>query len=232
MTSLWINLLSLSIASAMGPGQILFDTLLLRSPDRGALKAGSFVGGMTTVRLLQGIVFGFIFTGVTGSAGGSNGSQPGVITSTLLLVLGIILLITAYRQWQQGENPDAPPPKWLTMIDSLTPVKSFGIGFVLVITSPNLWVFTLSAIAVISEAQLSRPDSISAFLLFVLVAELLVLVPILIRIIVPQQATKILNDLSTWLTQHNHRLTIGVSLVFGLLFLVKGVSGFLNGGSA
>jgi hypothetical protein len=181
---------------------------------------------MTAVRLIQGIVFGFIFTGATLSASGSG--QSGVITSTLLLVLGIILLITAYRQWQQGESPDAPPPKWLTIIDSLTPVKSFGIGLVLVGTSPNLWVFTLSAIALISEAQLNRPESIAAFLLFVLVAESLVLLLILTRIILPKQATGFLNNLSTWLTQHNHNLTIGVSLVFGLFFLLKGISGFLK----
>lgn len=228
MTSLLVNLLPLGIASAIGPGQILFDTLLLRSPDRGVVKAGSFVGGITVVRLIQGIVFGFIFTGATAST--SANGQPGIITSTLLLVLGIVLLITAYRQWQQGENPDAPPPTWLAMINSLTLAKAFGIGIVLVATSPNLWVFTLSAVALISEAQLNRTDSITAFLLFVLMAELLVLLPILIRIVFPRQAIRFLDNLSAWLTRNNHRLVIGVSLIFGLFFLAKGIGGLLQGG--
>lgn len=228
MTFFLANLLPLSIASAIGPGQILFDTLLLRSPDRGAAKAGAFVGGMTTIRLIQGIVFGFIFTGAVAS--GVAGGQPGGITSTLLTVLGIFLLITMYRSWREGEDPDAPPPKWLEMIDNLTLVKAFGIGMVLVATSPNLWVFTLSAIAVISEAQLSRPDSVTAFLLFVLVAEMLVLLPILMRILLPKQAVRFLDDLSAWLTRNNHKLMIGVSLVFGVFFLLKGINGLLNGG--
>ena len=80
----------------------------------------------------------------------------------------------------------------------------------------------------IGEAQLSQLDSIVAYLLFILVAETLVLVPILIRIAAPAQSTRILNNMSDWLTQHNHNLMIGVSLVFGLFFLIKGISGLLS----
>ncbi len=75
MLSVIVNLLPLGIASAIGPGQVLFVTLLLRSLDRGAMRAGSFVGGMTAVRLLQGAIFGFILTSasVAQSAPGSGG---------------------------------------------------------------------------------------------------------------------------------------------------------------
>ncbi|MCA9952032.1 MAG: GAP family protein [Anaerolineales bacterium] len=226
MTSLLINLLPLSIASTIGPGQILFDILLLRAPARGTLKAISFVGGITAVRLLQGLLFGFILTGAVMATIGLG--QTGVISSTLLTVLGIFLLISAYRQWREGESPDASPPKWLTMIDDFSSIKAFLIGCLIVVTSPNLWVFTLSAISMIGEAQLSQLDSIVAYLLFILVAETLVLVPILIRIAAPAQSTRILNNMSDWLTQHNHNLMIGVSLVFGLFFLIKGISGLLS----
>ncbi|MEZ4518789.1 MAG: GAP family protein, partial [Chloroflexota bacterium] len=144
----------MSIASAIGPGQILFDILLLRSPDRGVIKATSFVGGITAVRLLQGVLFGFILTGAISATIGAG--QSGVISSTLLMVLGIFLLITAFKQWREGDSPDASPPKWLKMIDDLTPFKAFFVGCVIVATSPNLWVFTLSAISSIGEAQLGR----------------------------------------------------------------------------
>ena len=151
-------------------------------------------------------------------------AQPGLITATLMLVLGIFLWITAYKQWQQEDDPDGPPPKWLTMIDSLTPVKALGIGFILVATSPNLWAFTLSVIALIGEAQLNWPDSIMAYLLFILLAESLLLLTILIRIILPKHATKLLNAMSAWLNKNNRMLMIVTSLVFGLYFLVKGIS--------
>ena len=225
MPSFLVDLVSLSIASAIGPGQILFTILLLQSSERGVVKATAFVGGMTVVRLIQGIVFGFILTGAFSSV--SNSSQPGVITATLLVVLGIFLWITAYKQWQQEDDPAGPPPKWLTMIDSLTPVKALGIGFILVATSPNLWAFTLSVIALIGEAQLNRPDSILAFLFFILLAESLLLFTILIRIVMPGRATKFLDAMSAWLNKNNRVLLIVTSLVFGLYFLAKGISRFL-----
>jgi hypothetical protein len=226
MQSLFFDLLALSIASAMGPGQIIFDTLLLLSPKRAVIKAGSFVAGMTAIRLIQGIVFGLILGGAVNSV--SNTSQPNVISSTLLLVLGIALLITAYKQWQNQDQSDESQPKWLSMIEGLTPIKAFGIGAILVATSPNLWVFTLNAIAVISEAQLSRLNSAIAFLLFILAAEVLVLSPILMRILMPDKAIQYLHAISDWLNKNNRTLMIVISLVFGVFFLVKGIVNLLG----
>jgi hypothetical protein len=226
MPSLFVDLLALSIASAMGPGQIIFDTLLLLSPEGAVIKVGSFVAGMTTVRLIQGILFGFILSGAVNSISSSN--QPNAISSTLLLVLGIALLITAYRQWQNEDDSDGSPPKWLSMIEGLTPIKAFGIGSILIATSPNLWVFTLNAIAAISEAQLSRLNSTTAFLLFILVAELLVLLPILMRILMPDKAIKYLHTFADWLNRNNRILMIVISLVFGLYFLMKGMANLLG----
>ena len=225
MPSFFVNLVSLSIASAIGPGQILICILLLQSSDRGVLKAGCLVGAMTVVRLLQGVVFGSVLTGAAISA--LHSGQHGVITSTLLLVAGILLLIAAYEQWQHEGDGDGPPPKWLTMIDSTTPVKAFGIGFVLVAASTKFWAFTLSALAVISEAQLNRLDGIIAFLFFILGAESLLLLTILLRVVMPGRTTKSLNAISTWLIRHNRALLIAASLLFGLFFLVIGMSRLL-----
>jgi len=227
MSSFIIDLVSLSIASAIGPGQILFSVLLLQSHQQGVLKTGSFVSGMTVVRLIQGIVFGFILIGAFTSATSSAGDQTGVIVSTLLLVLGISLLITAYKQWKQEDDPDGPPPKWLTMIESITPVKAFGIGIALVATSPNLWAFTLNVIALIGDAHLTRLGSSAAFVVYILIAESLVLSVILIRVIFPKHAAKLLNIMSVWLNQNNRVLMVMISLVFGLYFLLKGVGRFL-----
>lgn len=138
-----------------------------------------------------------------------------------------LLLITAYRQWRKEDDPDGPP-KWLTMVDNLNPLKAFGIGFGLLLIGAKFWVFTLSAIGTISQARLGQPSSTIAFLLFVLLAETLVLLPILIRIIIPKQSQSILEDASVCLTRHNRIIVMNVSLVFGLLFFYQGASGLLQ----
>ena len=226
MGALLFSLSPFIIGSAVVPVQIIIDILLLKSPKQGLLKASAYVGGMTTLRLLQGLIFGLILTNSSG-ASAEESSGKGLVVSTLLLVLGILLLITAYKQWRKDDDPDAPPPKWLTMIDSLTPLKAFGIGFGLLLVGGKFWVFTLGAIGMIGEAQLGQPTSTVAFLLFVLLAESLLLLPILIRMIIPEQSKSLLEATSAWLTRYNRPIVIAVSLVFGLLFLYSGISGLL-----
>ena len=191
MSSLIVDTLPLIIGSVLGPGQFIFDILLLRSADRGVLRASSFVIGMTVVRLAQGIVFGFIMDEALNAV--TDTDQPGMISTILFLVLGIILLITAYKQWQHEDDPDRPLTKWFTLMDRITPFKAFGIGFLWVATSFNLWVFTLSAIAVIGESPLNLSGSVFAYLLFILLVESLLLFVILIRIVMPGQAIAFLN---------------------------------------
>ena len=227
MGTTFVLLVPLIIGSALVPIQIIIDILLLKSPRQGLLKAAAYVGGMTTLRLLQGLIFGLILTNSAASSTEEGGGKSPIVL-TLLLVLGVFLLITAYRVWRKEDDPDAPPPKWLTMIDSLTPLKAFGIGFGMLLIGAKFWVFTLGAIGVIGQAQLGQPSSTIAYLLFVLLAELLLLLPILIRVIIPKQSITLLEQISAWLTHYNRPIMILVSLIFGLLFLYQGASGLLN----
>jgi len=223
MGEIIIYLAPFIIGSAVVPLQIMLVILLLNNPKQGLSKAIFLVGGMTAVRLLQGVIFGLI---LSPSTGGTSGKSP--VVSTLLMVLGILLLVTAYKTWRNEDDPDGPPPKWMVMLDTLTPPKAFGMGAVLVLISGKFWVFTLSAIGVIEEAQLGQPSSTVAFLLFILLAQSLLLLAILIRIIIPGQSKSVLESISTWLTRYNRPIVLIVSLVFGLLFFVQGVSGLLR----
>jgi threonine/homoserine/homoserine lactone efflux protein len=225
LDSLLTSLLPLILGSAIVPIQVIITILLLKSPRKGLLKASAYLAGMTTLRLLQGLVFGMILAGDNSTAETESGKS--LVVSTLLMVLGILMLITAYRQWRKEDDPDAPPPRWLTAIDSLTPRKAFGIGFGLLLIGPKFWVFTLAAVGVIGEAQLGQPASSIAFLLFVLLAESLLLLILLIHIILPKRSKSLLESLSAWLTKYNRQIVMIVSLIFGLLFFYQGVTGLL-----
>lgn len=224
MGSVITSLLPFIIGSALVPVQIIIVTLLLTSEKRGPLKAIAFVLGMTLTRLLQGVLFGLMLTGGSGDPGDAAGS--GWVKATLLTVLGILLLSTAYKKWANEPDPDAPPPRWLTMLDGLTPLKAlfFGAGFILI--AAKLWVFTLGAISVIGEAQLGQPDSTIAYLWYILLAQSLLLIPILIRLLLPKRAGRLLGSFGAWLEKYNNQIVMVVSLIFGLLFLYQGIRGF------
>ena len=53
----------------------------------------------------------------------------------------------------------------------------------------------------------------------------LVLAPIVVYAAAPTQSAKTLDAAQGWLERHNRVIVIAISLVFGLLFLVKGITG-------
>jgi hypothetical protein len=224
MNELFVSLLPFILGSALLPIQIIIVILILNSPHQGVLKASAYVGGMTLMRLLQGLVFGLI---LNNSELADDEQGKSLMVLILVTVLGIFLLATAYRQWRTEDDPDAPPPKWMAMIDSLTPLKALGFGLGLLLICGKCWVFTLGAIGEIAEAELGQLASTIAFLAFVLLAEILLLLPILIKLALPRQSKDLLASISSRLTQYNRPIVIGVSSVFGLIFLYKGLTGLL-----
>ena len=225
MASVITSLLPFILGSAIVPLQIIIVILILTGKDRGPLKAILFVLGMTLARLAQGVLFGLAFTGGSGDPADAATGVPWV-KSTALVLLGILLLSTAYKQWAKEPDPDAPPPKWMAIFDNLSLFRALLFGAGLILIAAKLWVFTLSALSIIGEAQLGQPDSTIAFLWYILLAQSLLIIPILISLLLPSKAGQWLGATNAWLEKNNRVIVIIVSLIFGLLFLYQGVMGF------
>ena len=219
--SVLVDLLPLMIAAAVAPVSIII-VLLLLSNRGGLLKGAAFVGGAIVLRLAQGIVFGYIFTSDPAATSETGGN---LIVSTLLLVMGILMLITAFRKWDKEEDPDAPPPGWMATLGSLTVPKAFGMGAALVALSAKQWVFTLSAIGVIETAKLAPSASIGLFLVYVLAAQAFGLIAVIAVAVAPRAAGAAVDQAREWLERNNRRILIAFSLIFGLFFLFKGITG-------
>jgi hypothetical protein len=218
-----VDLLPLIIAAAVLPLWIIISLLLLRG-EGGVRRATAFSAGAMTARIAYGLLFSLI---VGASADSGDDARSGVIKSTLLLVLGILMLALAYKKWRKEEDPDAPPPKWMTMLSSMPPLKAFGLGALLMTIAVKQWVFTFSAIATISEAQLDGVAGALAYLFFVVAAQSLMLAPIVVTLVTPAQSARILDSALGWLERYNRPITVGVSLIFGVWFAWQGISGIL-----
>ncbi len=221
MADTLIELLALIAGAALVPLYPIVVLLLLQSKG-GLAKAVAFVLGVVTVRLLQGVLFGLLI-GPAVQANPAEGQGP--VVSTLLLVVGLLLLITAFRKWRKEEDPDAPPPQWMTSLGSMTLSKAVGAGALYVLIAVKQWVFTLSALGIIAEAGLDTTAAVGLYLFFVLATQLLVIPPLLAYAIAPQWAAQPVQAAQSWLETHNRVIVITVSLIFGVWFLYKGVSG-------
>jgi threonine/homoserine/homoserine lactone efflux protein len=221
MDSLWAALLPLVFGSALVPAQLVVTIALLESAS-GTRAASAFVGGMTVVRLVQGAVFGLA---ISSSPAGDDAATASTLKSALLLVVSILLLVMAVKKLATDEDPDAPPPAWLTRTASMPPRQAFLVGAGLLVIAPKFWVFTLSAIAAIEEAAVAGVAAVTVYLVFVVLTALPLLTLIAIATASPTRSDLVLARASAWLTRHNRTVVVGVGLIFGTWFLAQALSG-------
>ncbi len=223
MTNLWGTLAPLIIGSAVVPIQIVITILLLRSNAR--VTAVAWVAGMTAARLVQGVVFGLLVARDSDATTTTGEGQPSPLTSSLLLVVGLILLVMALRAGLNQPDEDAPPPQWLTLTETMGAGRAFLLGAALIAVGAKFWVFTLAAISAIGDAGLGQGASILVFLLFVALAEGVVIGVLVVAFAAPTRADALLSSASAWFEAHNRVIVIVLGVVFGAWFLAKGLAG-------
>jgi hypothetical protein len=67
-----------------------------------------------------------------------------------------------------------------------------------------------------------------AYLLFVVAAQSLVLAPIIVSVVAPTQAAKMLDAMQGWLERNNRVIVTAVLSIFGLWLLWKGIAGLIG----
>jgi hypothetical protein len=224
MVSAMVQLIPMMIAAAAVPICTILVLLLLRSPD-GLFKASAFAGGQILVRVVQGIGFGseWGYSAVARTKQGASG-----IIHTLILVAGILMWISALKSWAKQEEPDAPPPWWFARVSSFSRLKAFALGIVAMAGAGKQWIFTFYALGIIRVADLPSLRNAVVFLVFILGAQSLVLLPIGLYAWAPRHSSRLLETGALWLERNNQTIVIVVSTVFGTFFIFKGIMGLLQ----
>lgn len=222
MLTMWGSLIPLLLGCALEPIEVVITIMLLGAPS-GVRAAGSWVLGHVSTRLLQGLVFGTILHWGARSAGSDHPHHW--IASTVLLVVALLLLVTAARELFSGDDPNAPPPKWMNTLTSATPTKAFFIGAGVITVSVKAWVFTLAAISVIGDANLSRPANIGSYIVFVTLAASVNLFIVGAAAVFPERSRALLDRALRWLQEHDRPIVIAVSVLFGIWFAIKALRG-------
>jgi threonine/homoserine/homoserine lactone efflux protein len=221
MTELWTTLIPLAVATAVLPIQVAITILMLRSAG-GRAKAGAWIAGMTLVRLVQYAAFGLMLERAMDDS--ATGTSP--VEGALLLVVAVLLLVSAARKVAYQPDEDAPPPRWMTMVDGITAGRAFLMGAGLVALSPKLWAFTLGAIGAIQDAELDLATGWAVFVIWVVAAEGLHLLALAAAVVAPARADVLLARAGGALERYSREVMIGVGLVFGVWFLLKAFVAF------
>ena len=134
--------LALAVGIALSPIPIIAVVLMLTS-RKARVNGPAFVLGWL---IGLGIV-GAIVLAVAGPAGASKSGSPATWVSWVKIVLGVLLLLVAARQFRSrprgGEEPHMP--KWMTTIDKTTPLGAFGLAAALSGANPKNLLLAVAA---------------------------------------------------------------------------------------
>jgi threonine/homoserine/homoserine lactone efflux protein len=220
MLSVLLQSLVLASGGILSVGSITIVILFLLS-ERGRQVGLGYAAGYTLSYTLIGV--SVVMMGYRASAQGTG--EPVRFMPILFICLGVLLLYFTVRNWRKGPQETDAPLRIFQFIDKFNTLKAFGLGLTIgVINFKNLAIF-LSAISVVLVSTLLISQKIFITLLVVLVFCSSVIVPVLIALIFPQQAEEKLGWIKQTIDTHRYQIGIWVPLVFGVLFILRGIIG-------
>src|ERR1700742_4881460 len=115
------QVLSLAVGVAISPVPLIAVVLMLATP-RGRVNGPAFLGGWLLGLAVVGTVVLLASSG--GDAADSDGA-PATWVSWLKIVLALLLLAVAVKQWRgrPKAGEEAELPGWMRTIDTFTPTR-------------------------------------------------------------------------------------------------------------
>ncbi|HVW44325.1 MAG TPA: GAP family protein [Amycolatopsis sp.] len=216
------DLLPLALAVAISPIPVIAVILMLLAPRAGRTSAGFLLGWVAGI-----VVATVVFTVLADVAGLGTGGGPSAAASWIKIALGLILAALAARSWRSRPRGDEEPalPKWMAAIDTFTPAKAGGLGFLLSAVNPKNLAMTIAAGVTAGGASLPVGQIVVALAVFTVVAASTVGGPVIVYAAAADRITKRLESLRGWLVRDNAVVTAVLLLTIGFVMLGKGVGG-------
>jgi threonine/homoserine/homoserine lactone efflux protein len=168
-----------------------------------------------------------IVLALAGAAGAEDDAKPSTLASVVKLLLGLLLLLLAVRQWRSRPAPgrEAELPAWMRAVDSFTAGRAFGLGALLSAVNPKNLALAISAAATIAQAGLSGGGSAAALAVFVVLASASIAVPVVFYLVGGSGAKATLDGWKAWLGANNATVMTVLLAVLGTVLLGKGIGG-------
>jgi Sap, sulfolipid-1-addressing protein len=214
------EVLTFAVGVAISPVPIIAVTLMLFS-QRARVNGPMFLlGWVVAVAVVSG---GAYLIAEQADAATSSTTTESIGWGRI--VLGVLLLLLAARNWRSRPAPGAEPelPKWMGGIDALTPPKALGLGLLLGGVNPKNLMLAAAAGAGLAELGLSTGDAVGSLIVFVAIASITIAAPVVYYLLGGDSARGRLDAMKQWLAVHNDAVMAVLFLVFGAKLIADGL---------
>lgn len=138
--------------------------------------------------------------------------------SVLLLALGVALLFLAWRKWQGRPRDGAPAktPQWMSSLFEMKPARLVSFGAIMGGFNPKYLAVVAAVVAELTLTSVSGLQTALILVLFILIASLGVLIPILSVQILGERSRPALERIRTGLDQYNWVVMMLILGYFGI----------------
>jgi hypothetical protein len=214
------EVLPFAIGIAISPVPIIAVILMLFSPRARVNGPMFLLGWVLGLSVVSAVVYV-----VTDSANAATDSTASDTVSWVKIGLGVLLLAVARRNWAKrpkaGETPELP--KWMAMVDTITPIKALGLAVLLSVVNPKNLALAIGAAAGLGQLGISTEDAVVAIVVFVALASVSIAIPVLYDLFGGANANAKLDEMKVWLSTHNNAVMAVLFLVFGVVLISKGI---------
>jgi hypothetical protein len=213
--------LPLAIGIAISPIPIIAVVLMLTTP-RARVNGPAFILGW----LLGLGVIGAIVLAIADPAKASNSGAPATWVSWLKIVLGILLLLVAVRQFRgrPHDQEQAAMPKWMGAIDNFKPPAALGTGALLAGANPKNLLLAVGGAVAIAQTGIDGAQQAIAYLIFAVIATIGIGAPVGIYFALGKRSQDILGRLKDWMGQHNAVIMSVLCLIIGAKLIGDAIS--------
>lgn len=224
MLSVIGQILPEAIGIALSPFPIIGLILILFTKQARTNSLMFMIGWLLGLSVVAALILVLYNAGKI--AVGEDTADAGI--SWLPLLLGLALVFMAYRTWKKrpkaGEQ--AETPKWMATLDSIKPGAALGLGALLSGVNPKNLIINVAAASTIAAANLDTTSTIIVLIVFVLLASVTIIGPVVYVQIAGKNAEKVLNELKGWLIQNNSAIMSVILLLIGAKMVGQGLALF------
>ena len=215
------SVLSFAVVVAISPIPIVGVVLMLGTP-RARSNGPAFLAGWLLGLSVVGVVVLLVAKGA--GVDDDGGTSSGV--SWLKIVLGLVLIALAVKQWRGRPRGDQAGglPKWMTAIDHFTAGRAAAMGIALSAINPKNLLMTIGASVAIVQTGASTGDKFVALAVFVVIGTLGVGIPLALYFAMGERAVQMLDGLKTWLAANSNAVMAVLLLVIGAKLLGDGIT--------
>jgi len=217
------SILPLALGIAISPIPIIAAILMLLSPKARGTSVGFLIGWLLGI-LVTVSVFTLLSSILPERS--TDTSEP--IKGTIQLVLAVLLLLLAVKQWRSRPHGDEEPalPKWMQAIDSMTAGKGLGLGFLLSALNPKNLLLGIAAGVAIGAGGLNVGSASAVIIIFTVLAGCTVAIPVIAYLVAAEKMAGPLEKLRVWLVHNNATVMSLLLLVIGVVMISKGLDSF------